>query len=212
MSEEAMGYRLVNGGNPCDICDGLEGVYPSPPAVPFHVRCACTVQVVELGTPFYEVRDIEVHEADYTEESEEGEFTNSENVDYAVEITIELGVIEEELDAHVAAEVDWTPDYGEPTWILQVPPRTHVSFTAEIAYRAMMCGGELWKIYPVDDGSGGIHTREYHVGRVGGTALARIGLVAVTVHASSLDDAPSSPTGPADDGDDYFIGPDELPT
>ena len=169
-------YELVNGPDPCDICTGLAGLYPTPPKVPIHFKCACTVHMVDPEDPdgtSYEVRNVQWDEARWTEEIA-GTLDNCGKPELAASLALSDELVEpvESFDPGVqeaAEEAGWQkPQAQTVTAEVQMDANTELEFKAALTYVSIVFKGELWRVHVTAGEDGGMLQEEQLIDSVGG--------------------------------------------
>jgi len=191
-------YKLVTGGDPCDICKTAEGEYDNRPSVPLHPNCDCSVEETDNGLDdtgdcAFEIRNVQVQ----TDTSFETTTVQLEVGDPLTEeasgvISVELGVVTESWDDELIKSASgWTAPSGSVDVEVTLPVGT--SGTVEIRLlrenTQVMCLGEKWWVCRRAPAPGGLaHAlHETLVGNVGGGALAITNVSVDDVNADTED-------------------------
>lgn len=211
MANEGPVYELVNGPNACDICTAMAGLYPTPPDVPIHVKCECTVEMVDPEDPdgvTYEVRNVQWDEESWTEEIN-GALVNCANPAFTSTLTLgDVVAPLEHFDPGVedaAEEAGWEkPEAQGITGDVEMPADSELEFTVTATYVSVIFTGELWRVRAVEDPVAGVLTEEEMVDEVGG-------LYEALVEAELTDHSFEPCTDDPDPDDGYFQDGDESP-
>lgn len=177
-------YELVLGPNACDICEGMAGIYPAPPSVPIHVKCECTVEMVDPedqeGTT-YEVRNVQWDQEHWTEEVE-GRIDNCGEPAMSGELTLPDAMVEpvEEFDPGVedaAEDAGWEkPEAQTLSGEVQLDANTEAEFSLVLTHISVIFRGELWRVHSTEDEVAGVVQDEQLVDHVGGLYEAVVGI------------------------------------
>lgn len=216
MANSAVYLFSTNSDNPCDVCDNMQGEHDTPPYVPVHPHCECEVEILspadsgddddnEGDTSFFEVRNVQTSEADYTETFQAAEFSNLP-ADETLDVQIELGLHEEHLDDPLTVDdLDIDEPSGTESEEVTIPAHTSGTVEYEVLMKEYLVIAELWRVYTV--------TTEYlatveeeHVDDIGGLVTFRAELASVTVNETSDDGGGG---GGGDGG--FFEDDDEVP-
>jgi hypothetical protein len=152
VSGEADEYRLENGPNPCDVCVQRAGVYPSPPDVPFHVRCDCSVVAVKRGDDRncrFEIRNPTWDSSSYYEEAMVvAGCTEKDDVVRAAPRDLTEQDLDPELEEAAIAH-GWdkpVPATAEAT--ADVPAGVEIEVWQTAVFESVLLRGERWRICP----------------------------------------------------------------
>jgi hypothetical protein len=210
-------YRLVPGSIACDICVGMQGVYPSEPHVPIHKNCDCTVEEVdddEGEDGEEEIRDIKIERSTFsdTRQIAEGTVASPLPADEDASFVLPLG---EEVSAwdheKLEEEADWHPESGGQEILVTLRKGGYGTFQvfAEVEMEEVMAQGELWEVTRRPAAGEGpdsyAHTvEERHIGTVVGYGVASTGVSSAYIEIDVEG-------GSGQDLDDYFEDGDEVP-
>lgn len=177
-------------GNPCDVCDNMEGEHDVPPYVPVHPKCECEVspeEEEEGDISFFVVRNIEIETTEYTESRRVADFNASPESE-EISIEVELTLIRGELDDPLTVdELDIDEPSGTVSDSLEIPAHTSGSIEVEVEITEYLIRAELWQISTVTTEDVAL-VEEEHVEDIGGMLVYVSDLVGATVHESGIDD------------------------
>ena len=211
-------YRFNLGANPCNICTNMQGTHPTPPQVPVHPNCDCTVERISEDTGCaHEIRNARSQKAGGSESEElvEGDSPDPLPEDVDITVQVHLGERSASWDDELLKEAcGWSPPSGSVSQTITIPAGTQGQFSVKVqlSIEEITCVGELWEACrraPASGQPGGLgHTVDERIlGMVGGGALAVVGVGGFTLETQGG----VAPAGGDGDGTPYHDDDDEVP-